>query len=331
MQSRTLLFLLTMIFLACVPFSAHGTTPPRAKTVMNKVNRLWLAGEFSSLNDYLFKLNSDYPDYVPVRIVQASWTRRRQGSDIEAYLPLIRSLDEDAKANMRFFSPLFFALLRSGIIRAEKALEQYEKDGWTQEVRRERTAPDQLKHRVAWLEITSIMRVAPEVSLSSKLNDRVVVHYRRLPEKPMTIQQARTRIEDARAGGTVRATGIRFLGYQHPDGQLPFLARWLRDYAPQVAEAAAETVSNYGEAALPFILEAIDDKSLRLSTREFCVWALIRLDSASPEIEKALQALTESRHYREREYATEALVYLRNQKRQVSDSTNRPGMRKGGQ
>lgn len=298
----------------CNSASAESTAPS-ADAMLTIVDNLWVEGCFDELHKYVEGLTQEYPDYIPARIIRAEWLRLRGGCDIESYLAEMTKLQTTTLSDMRLLSPLYREVIEGQIDAMTATLRRYASKGWTREFRKEHFAAGALKQRLPWDRIRDLLLFVPQVSVSVTSSGSQLRDHRGAPSVEMTAETARELIQNTNAKGPDRAQAIRFVGCRHTEGQLPFLAPFMRNSDPFVAEAAAEAVSSYGEDALQSILGAIEDDVRGLSPRTFCVWALLRLESESPAIEQAIQEVAKSRIYSERKYAEDALAYLRSGKR----------------
>lgn len=308
------LLCLSSVVVSCASETAETAQPPAAEEMLNKVNSLWSDREFAELDRYIASLVSAHPGYVPARIIEAEWLRRRGGHDLEAYLQVMSPIAEMARQHMHWFSPLALGFIQGAVSRAQNDLKSEESAGRNREYRQEHFAPEKLSQLGNWNNIADLVLVAPALTVPSDTNQRPVLHYPKEEAQGITVEEARALIESRTARGPERAEAVRFLAKGSPPEQLTFLVPRVRDWAPEVAEAAAEAVSGYGEAALPHIIAEIEDKATR-GNREFCMWALLRIESDSEQIENTLQKFADSMDHSERKYAEEALAYLRSRKR----------------
>jgi hypothetical protein len=307
------LMVVTGLLEACMAASAATApppAPPTAAAVYEALERLWQEGDVEAFAGYVDGLKRDCPGYVPSRLASILMDTI-EGASAEKVAADLTALAEELEPLLPWFSPDFEEGIRA-MAWYHTYLANLDAKGIERPPRR--GIPKELESTLFAFGFTDLFYLAPEIVLPLEGGER---------PGPLTLDPVEAAgdmdYEEARAivrssteepQSRQRAALAAVAASQRPEA-IEELCAVITTGDTVASSRAAEAVSAFGEAAVPALLDALQQPELQVScdVKKRLIWALARTGVRRPDIGDTVKQEVE-KVYLLRDYAKRALIHI---------------------
>jgi hypothetical protein len=285
-----------------------ATTPDPPEVILATIERHLMLENISDAQEYVEIMLRDHPGYLPAAIADAALHQLKSGSS-ERMLELLESTNSTLNKHWQYYSPWFEEEVEIGIERC--------RSNWANETQTgsKNVAPSNPILLFAFQSsFRTLLMLSPMIAMS-EISEAEPVFYKRHiiasgPEE-LSEEQIATLIKSLSHKGVptpVQMKMVASLSTLPADKGVPASMRLLESFHPLSALTAAETLCDYGKAALPAILASLREPSPdRRKVLE--IYVLVRIGVYNSEIKEVLSSFTPS-NPEALAYAPKALNFL---------------------